>query len=535
MQWLIDVFMEWLRTASVREIIATIVALASAAWGLLEIFILKPARRRAHKIQIDNLTNAVKASNEQRSAETRRLQSVHLREINNLQARHEEQMTALKIQYETFQYNTARDAGRRDEQLKQLHELIKSLQLRSHHESTPVAAVSSQDVVTDAVREAEKAAVDQPVNVSVTNNKDGSLANPATPDASQQDDITLDNLIPPRPVFPSYLAHQPQGYKGMQLVREVAFVDETVVSAALKRLAQALKTYTPKKLPAAEGDKVTLTGVGYVADGENWKAFDGGKLDKFPVIIGSGTLIPGFEDQLVGLGEGQRKILELSFPADYHAKELAGRETFFQITIDSVEEEHEYHFSDESVKPLGFDKLDDLLDVLRNGSEKDLQTASNQRLKRQMLDVLDAANKFEAPADLVSAEHEALWRAQLQELRVRNLPIDALGKSPEEAKADLQPLAERRVRLGIVMSQLASAAAQDGVLLSEEDIDKAVQEKIREAGKNGERVAAHYAVKENREALRGPLLEDKVTEWILRNSIISNKSVSAEDLLSELL
>lgn len=397
----------------------------------------------------------------------------------------------------------------------------------------PVTTMASHDVVVEAVKDAERAAADLPVV--------GLQDSPAVRTESHVDDPNseideqLASLIPPNPTLPSYMAHQPRGYLGMKLVRDVAYVDEEILSTAVQRLSEKLRTYVPKNGSTVPGDKITITGNGFVAEDGGWVAFEGGKLEKFSVVIGSDVLIPGFEEQLTGLAAGQRKILELAFPDDYHATELAGREVIFKVSVDSVEEGRDFPLTDESVKSIGFDDLHELLSVLKRSAEADLELSSRQRLKRRMLDQLDEANKFTAPQDLVENELEALWRAQLQELRMRQLPLEALGKSPEQAREDLRPLAARRVRLGIVMTKLAAAAAQDGVMVSDDDVDNAVREKIAAAGENEAQVAAHYAIEANKESLRGPLLEDKVTEWILSKATIEDNVVPGIEMLKELM
>lgn len=328
-----------------------------------------------------------------------------------------------------------------------------------------------------------------------------------------------------------YPTIEPKDYEGLKLERQVADMDDGVVQMALDRLQQQLRTFKPKSGAAVTGDRVTLSGQGFTVDGKTEKAFDGGKLDKFPVVLGSNMLIPGFEDGLVDCAKGDQLDLELEFPKDYHAKDLAGKECIFKLTIDEVEEGSNDPLTDESVKPLGFDSLDKLKEVLRTGAERDLKAASDQRLKRQLLDKLDEVNQFDLPSALTNNEHAALWRAQLQELQMRKLPLEALGKSPQDAMAELRPLAERRVRLGLLMAEIARIHK---VTVTAADLDKAVKDQVDMAGPQGEQVERHFLKAENRSQLAGPVLEDKVTQWLYSKAVITEKKVEAKELLSEL-
>jgi trigger factor len=321
---------------------------------------------------------------------------------------------------------------------------------------------------------------------------------------------------------------QPKDYEGLQLVREVADVTGDVINSALSRLQQQLRTYYKKNGPAAPGDRVTLNGQGYTLENGQEKAFEGGKLDCFPVVIGSNMLIPGFEDGLIGAKGGDKLDLELTFPADYHSKFLAGKPACFKLAIVQVEEGKEEPFNDESVKPLGFESVEKLKEVLRQAATRDLKAASDQRLKRQLLDKLDEKNLFDLPRELVDKELAVLWRAQLQELQMRRLPLAALGKPAEEAKAELRPLAERRVRLGLLMIEIARIQK---IIVIDADLDAAVRQQVE---KNGSRSENELARPEKRQQLARVALEDKVSEWLYSKATITEKKVEAADLLPEL-
>lgn len=328
--------------------------------------------------------------------------------------------------------------------------------------------------------------------------------------------------------FDVYPEFEPKGYTGLKLTKETAEPGDELVQAALGRLQGQMQSFAEKDGKAEKGDKVTVSGQGYADD----KAFEGGKLEDFGIIIGSGQLIPGFEDGLVGTKTGDEVDLSVTFPAEYHAKDLAGKPAVFKLKITKIEGPKDEPLSDESVKQMGFEGLNALKEILKRGAVRDLATASQQRLRRQLLDALEEANKgFELPKGLVDAEHQALWRAQLQELQNRRLPIEALGNSVDEAIASLRPLAERRVRLGLTMAAIARVNKLE---VTAEDLEKAVEGQIMSAGPQAAQARQYFAVPGNRDQLVGPILEDKVAEWIIAKSDVTEKQVNAQELLAEL-
>jgi trigger factor len=326
-------------------------------------------------------------------------------------------------------------------------------------------------------------------------------------------------------VFPEF---EPAGFNGLSLEKQEAKADEELVESALQRLQGQLQTFAPKDGKAEKGDRVTMTGQGFAND----EAFAGGKLDDFKVVLGAGQLIPGFEDGLMGCKQGDEVELNVTFPTEYHAKELAGKPAVFKLKIDAIEAPKDEPLSDATAKQFGFESLEALKDMMRKGAERDLGLASDQRLKRQLLDKLEEANKeFALPQGLVGAEHQALWRAQLNELRQKGMPVESLGDDIEAAVQSLKPLAERRVRLGLTLAAIARAQK---IEVKAEDVERAVGEQIASAGPRGAQVAEYFKKPQHRQQLVGPLLEDKVTAWVLAQSKVNTKAVSANDLLAEL-
>lgn len=321
------------------------------------------------------------------------------------------------------------------------------------------------------------------------------------------------------------------------LVEEYSDVDTEVIDIAERRLAMSLQEYADTSAPAQMGDRVVLTGQGYVQDGAALAAFPGGKLENFSVVLGSGLFIPGFEEKLVGLKKGATTTIDVVFPGDYHEVSLAGRPARFSLVVNDVRTPRGDPLAPDNLRKLGFNDRAQLRSVLSRSAARDLEVASKQRLKRQLLDKLDAINQhISSPPQLVEKEHAALWRAQLMELKLRNLPMEALGKPEKDARAELRPLAERRVRLGIVMSKLATLAYQtEKYRVTKAAIDKAIEEKIAAAAADERaELTERYKNPVRRQDITGPLLEDAVTRWLLDNSNITRRKVPATDLLSEL-
>jgi trigger factor len=330
--------------------------------------------------------------------------------------------------------------------------------------------------------------------------------------------------------FDVYPTFTPTGFTGLKLERPTAEPDDALVQVALTKLEQQLQTFAPSTAPAKKGDRLTLTGQGYTVKNGTETPFAGGDLQNFPLTLGSGQTIPGFEEGLLGATVGQQVDLQVTFPADYHATELAGQGAVFKLTVNAVEAPEAQPLTDASVKNLGMESLEQLKDILRKSAARDLAQAAEQRLKRQLLDALDAANQFDLPQGLVDAEHSGLWRAQLQELQQKQMPVSALGDI-QQAIDSLKPLAARRVKLGLV---LAAIAREQKLQVTDAELQAALQAQIKAAGPKGEQVREHFRNPNNREQLAGPILEDKVTTWLYSQATITDVSTPAQELLTEL-
>lgn len=345
-----------------------------------------------------------------------------------------------------------------------------------------------------------------------------------TPELKENEDFSFKATVE---IFPEI---KPTGLSNIKLTREKAKPTDQMVKDALQNLQERLRTFKDKADAASKGDRITFTGQGYTLKGETEKAFEGGNLENFPVIIGSGSLIPGFEDQLEGLKAGDKKNVTVTFPKEYHAPDLAGQKAIFKIEVNKVEAPEDVPLDDAFAQTLGQESIDVLKEALLKGIQQDLDRASEQRLKRSLFDHLDKKNAFDLPENLVNREVEGLVQTQAQRFMQQGLPpeqmSDMLGKLREEFK----DIGVRRVKLGLLLAEIAK---QKDIKVEEAEIRKAVLDEIERAGAQGQQVRDFYSTPQNRQQLVGPLLEEKVTRLLMADATIDEKETKAEDLLKE--
>ena len=243
--------------------------------------------------------------------------------------------------------------------------------------------------------------------------------------------------------------------EGLKLERLVVPVTDEQIDEALGNIASQNKSYkdAPKTKKAAEGDQLIIDFVGKL-DGVE---FDGGKAEDAALVLGSNTFIPGFEDQLVGVKAGQEKTITVTFPAEYQAEHLAGKEATFDITVKAVKVEGETTLDEDFAKSLGLDSLEKLREIMKAQLEQQTSGLTRTQMKRQLLDQLAAGHSFEVPGTMVEAEFQQIW-AQLQQEAARDEnPAEAL-KQIEDEKDEYRSIAERRVRLGLLLAEIGQAA-----------------------------------------------------------------------------
>ncbi len=314
---------------------------------------------------------------------------------------------------------------------------------------------------------------------------------------------------------------------GIKVTREVVAIDDKEVDDQILKIAESARSYETKKGKAAEGDRVTMDYLGKV-DGE---AFDGGKDEDAELVIGSNRFIPGFEDQLVGVKAGDEKVITVTFPADYPAAHLAGKEATFDIKVKDVAAPGEVTIDDELAKKLGLESAERLREVVRGQIESQYGSLTRQKIKRQILDQLDELYKFDTPQRLVDAEFENIWRQVNTDLQQAGKTFADEETTEEEAREEYRKLAERRVRLGLVLSEIGEKA---DVQVSEEEMQRSLFEQLRQFPGQEKEILDYFRKTPGASAsLRAPLFEEKVIDHLLTEVAVTDKTVSKEELLAD--
>jgi trigger factor len=328
-------------------------------------------------------------------------------------------------------------------------------------------------------------------------------------------------------VMPEFEPIDPKTIKLERLVHEPA--DEEV-EESLAELAKQNRTYetrTGKAPKAKDGDLVVIDFVGSI-DGE---PFEGGAANDAELVIGSGRFIPGFEEQLIGAKPGAKVTVKVTFPEDYQVDTLAGKAAEFAVEVKEVKAPVDAPADDEFAKRLGLSDLEALKGALRGQLEREYGQTTRFKLKRALLDVLDKSHSFELPPRMVEAEFDMIWQQVEADKARGGLPPEDEGKSDEQLKAEYRKIAERRVRLGLVLAEIGRAR---GVAVTDEELAQAMRaEAMRYRGQE-QQVFDLLRQNPNAQAqLRAPLYEDKVVEMLFSLAEIADKKVSKEDLLKD--
>ena len=322
---------------------------------------------------------------------------------------------------------------------------------------------------------------------------------------------------------------EPIDFSGIKLERMVAEVADSAVDERLNALAEQMKSFSDaaEGQAAAEGDAVVIDFKGSI-DGE---AFDGGAANDFQLELGSGSFIPGFEDQLVGLKAGESKTVEVTFPEEYGSADLAGKAAEFAVDVKQVKVPLPVPVDDSLAEKLGLENLDALRTSLRDQMGQDYAGLSRARLKRTLLDALDEAQQFEVPPGMVEAEFEAIWGQVTKDLEDQGKTIADLDKPEEEAKGEYRKIAERRVRLGLLLSEVGR---QNNIEVSQEELTRAIADQARRFQGQEQQVFEYFQSNAEAQAqLRAPLLEDKVVDFILEMADVTDRTVDLDELMRD--
>jgi len=318
-------------------------------------------------------------------------------------------------------------------------------------------------------------------------------------------------------------------FKTFSVEKPVVEVTDAEVDEAIKRIADQNRPYAAKAegAKAENGDRVTISFKGSI----NGELFDGGTGEGIPVVIGAGQFIPGFEEQLVGMGAGETRTLKVSFPKNYASEKLAGQPAEFETTATLIEAPGETKIDDEFAKTLGLESLDKLKEAARERLVAEFAGATRQRVKRALLDRLDDSHKFEAPPSLIEEEFNLMWNSIKAEMESSGKTFADEDTTEDAAKEEYKKIADRRVRLGLVLSEIGE---KNKITVTDDEVGRAVIERARSMPGREKEVWDYYRNNANALAqLRAPIYEDKVVDFILELAHVTEKKVSREDLFKD--
>lgn len=334
-------------------------------------------------------------------------------------------------------------------------------------------------------------------------------------------DLVFDVMLDVLPEF------TPIAIEGLEITRPIAEASEEEITKALEEIASQSKSYETKKGKAKDGDAVICDFLGKI-DGV---PFDGGKAEGAQVVLGSNSFIPGFEAALVGVKAGDETVINVTFPEDYGVPALAGKAATFDINVKEVQEAKETKIDEELAKRFGLSDLDALKQAVATDIERQFGSLSRAKAKRSLLDQLDAAHSFELPPKMVEAEFATIWQQVEADRAQGNSDPDDEGKSDEELKTEYKSIAERRVRLGLVLAEIGRIGE---VNISDQELGQALaNEASRYPGQERQVYDFFRNNPQMLAQLRAPLYEEKVVDFILGKAKVNDVKVSREELESD--
>jgi len=336
-------------------------------------------------------------------------------------------------------------------------------------------------------------------------------------------DLTFKISFEVVPTFETY------DFSKAKLERPVAEVDDKEIDQALERMADQQKEFEPREgdSPAEKGDRVQIDFVGKV-DGE---PFDGGAAEDAYLEIGSNSYIPGFEDQLIGAKPGDEVKVKVTFPEEYGVETLCGKDAVFDVEVKEVAKPKKVTIDDEFAKRLGMEDLAKLREAIGEQIKKEYTNFSNAKVKRALLDILDDEHKFDVPEKLVEQEFDTIWRQVTADLEQAKRSFEDENTTEEAAKAEYRTIAERRVRLGLVLSEVGKAG---DIQISDNEIEQALMERAREFPGQEKEVFEYYTKQPGAiNEIKAPIYEQKVVDYIIELAEVTEKTVSVEELMKD--
>ena len=323
---------------------------------------------------------------------------------------------------------------------------------------------------------------------------------------------------------------EPADFSEISLKRPIYEPTEEEVGEALAELAESSKTYQPRKgktVKSKDGDQLLIDFLGRV-DGE---AFEGGGAEDATLTLGSGQFIPGFEEQLIGAKPGDEVLVKVTFPAEYQAAQLAGKDAEFTVQVKEVRAPMASKVDDALAERLGIENLEKLKELLRSNLQSQFAGATRFKLKRALLDILDERHDFLLPPRMVEAEFSQIWEQVQQDKTAGGLPPEDADKSDAQLEVEYRKIAERRVRLGLVLAEVGRI---NNVQVTEQELAEAMRAEAMRYGAQAQQIVDFLRQNPSAQSqIRAPIFEEKVVDLIVSRAKVEDEKVSKEDLLRE--
>lgn len=322
---------------------------------------------------------------------------------------------------------------------------------------------------------------------------------------------------------------KPTDIKKLKVTKPVAEISDEEIEERLGQIAESNQQYDKraKTAKARDKDAVVMDFVGKT-DGE---AFEGGAAENHTLVLGSGSFIPGFEDQLVGAKAGDELEVNVTFPENYQADHLAGKEAVFEVKVHEVRAPKTPEVDEDFAKGLGLESLDKLKEIVTQQIQSEFDGASRAKAKRALLDLLDEKHDFDLPPKMVDQEFDQIWQQLQTEMDAGRTAEEDKDKSEDELKEEYRKIAERRVRLGLVLAEIGREAE---ITIAENEVQQALINEARNFPGQERQVIEFFQQNPNAMAqLRAPIYEDKVVDHIMDVAKVEEKTVSKDELLKE--
>jgi trigger factor len=379
------------------------------------------------------------------------------------------------------------------------------------------------EIVQNALEETSQKALDEK-SLRPAARPSIQLNSPAEKVVNGEADLEFDMQVEVMPEF------TPADVSDIEVERMVATATDQEIEDALKRLAEGNKSYEAKEEGAAaeKGDAVVIDFVGKIDD----VAFDGGSAEGQTLVLGDGRFIPGFEDQLIGAKAGDDVAVKVSFPDNYQVDTLKGKPAVFDVKVKEVKAPKLPELNDEFAQSLGLPDMAKVKEAIKAQLDGELAQASRQQVKRVLLDALDERHSFDLPPMMVKAEFDQIWAQLEEEKKNDRLSEEDKAKTDDELKAEYEKIAQRRVRLGLLLAEIGR---RDNLDITNEELAGALRQEASRYPGQEKAVIEFYRSNPNALAqLRAPIYEEKVVDLILGKAKVTDKTVTREELMKEI-